>query len=70
MNRRTQFNVKLTKAEKNALRILSAIGDLSMGDYIREEAIIAAWKSRFPDVPLGRDPSKHNEENNKESEQQ
>lgn len=55
---REQFNVKLSKAERSALRILAALGDLSMADHIRENAIIALWKARFPNVPLGRDPYK------------
>lgn len=55
---RKQFNVKLSKAEKSALRILAALDDLSMGDHIRAVAIVELWNEHFPGVPLGQDPSK------------
>lgn len=56
------FLIELTKAEKRALRILAALGEISMGEYVRREAIHEMWAEHFPDLPLGKSPSTHEKE--------
>ena len=51
--------IELSKAEKRALRILSAMGEVSMGEYVRREAIREMWAQHFPDTPLGKSPNTH-----------
>lgn len=49
--------IKLSKAEKRALRILAAFGEVSMGEHIRQE-IREKWDQYFPTTPLGQEPKK------------
>jgi len=48
--------IRLTHAEKKALRMLAAFGEISMTEHIRREAIYDLWEKYFPDVPLGSNP--------------
>ena len=49
--------IELTKAEKRALRILAALGEVSMGEHIRREAIHELWEQHYPGRPLGQEPT-------------
>jgi hypothetical protein len=57
MSRDEKLLIELTKAEKRALRILAALGEISMGEYVRREAIHELWSQHYPDAPLGQEPS-------------
>jgi len=68
--KKSGFLIELTKAEKRALRILAAYGDVSMGEFIRREAIHQLWEERFPDERLGNlpDPQPDAEETDEDDE--
>jgi hypothetical protein len=63
-----RFELKLTRAERRALDILAALGEVSMGEYVRRKAIIAMWRARFGDAPLGRVPNGHKSEKEEDGE--
>lgn len=50
--------LELTHEEKSALRILSALGGISMNEHVRREAIRELWLEYFPHLPLGQAPEK------------
>ena len=59
MAKDNDLTIRLTHAEKKALRMLAAFGEISMTEHIRREAIYDLWKKYFPDVPLGHNPITH-----------